>query len=88
MYCQNMSSSHFLSLPCSLYGYLSLDTIISHVVRLIKNTLSSTVCDNCILCLINIVETDTHSIETILKCNFVNIILDLDKVSILDDREL
>ena len=64
-----------------LYNSLSIDTMVSQIVRLVRVTPSPLVCNNCILALCNAVEINTESIETILNGNFVNSILDLDFVS-------
>lgn len=66
-----------------LYNSLSIDTMVSQIVRLVRVTPSPLVCNNCILALCNAVEIDAESIETILNGNFVNSILDLDFVSSL-----
>lgn len=64
-----------------LYSSLSIDTMVSQIVRLVRVTPSPLVCNNCILALCNAVEIDAESIETILNGNFVNSVLDLDFVS-------
>lgn len=64
-----------------LYNSLSIDTMVSQIVRLVRVTPSPLVCNNCILALCNAVEIDAESIETILNGNFVNSVLDLDFVS-------
>ena len=64
-----------------LYNSLSIDTMVSQIVRLVRVTPSPLVCNNCILALCNAVEINAESIETILNGNFVNSILDLDFVS-------
>lgn len=64
-----------------LYNSLSIDTMVSQIVRLVRVTPSPLVCNNCILALCNAVEIDSESIETILNGNFVNSVLDLDFVS-------
>ena len=68
-----------------LYSCLSIETIVSQIVRLVRVTASPLVCDNCILGLCNAVEIDAASIETILNGNFVNSILELNFVSSLVD---
>lgn len=64
-----------------LYNSLSIDTMVSQIVRLVRVTPSPLVCNNCILALCNAVEINAESIETILNGNFVNSVLDLDFVS-------
>ena len=64
-----------------LYSSLSIDTMVSQIVRLVRVTPSPLVCNNCILALCNAVEINAESIETILNGNFVNSVLDLDFVS-------
>ena len=64
-----------------LYNSLSIDTMVSQIVRLVRVTPSPLVCNNCILAFCNAVEINAESIETILNGNFVNSILDLDFVS-------
>ena len=66
-----------------LYNSLSIDTMVSQIVRLVRVTPSPLVCNNCILALCNAVEIDAESIETILNGNFVNSVLDLEFVSSL-----
>ena len=76
--------SPFLSLESylnRLYNSLSIDTMVSQIVRLVRVTPSPLVCNNCILALCNAVEINAESIETILNGNFVNSVLDLDFVS-------
>ena len=78
--------SPFLSLESylnRLYNSLSIDTMVSQIVRLVRVTPSPLVCNNCILALCNAVEINAESIETILNGNFVNSVLDLDFVSSL-----
>lgn len=75
-----MSFIHFYLMANRLYNSLSIDTMVSQIVRLVRVTPSPLVCNNCILALCNAVEIDPGSIEIILNGNFVNSILDLDFV--------
>ena len=75
-----MSFILFYLMANRLYNSLSIDTIVSQIVRLVRVTPSPLVCNNCILALCNAVEIDPGSIEIILNGNFVNSVLVLDFV--------
>ena len=75
--------SHLNLILNRLYNSLSIDTMVSQIVRLVRVTPSPLVCNNCVLALCNAVEINAESIETILNGNFVNSVLDLDFVSSL-----
>ena len=75
-----MSFILFYLMANRLYNSLSIDTMVSQIVRLVRVTPSPLVCNNCILALCNAVEIDPGSIEIILNGNFVNSVLVLDFV--------